>query len=218
MNRIKIIIVDDHNLFRLGIRTAIETHHPDIHIVGEAGTGADFFTLLKNVTADIVLLDIMLPDASGIEIARQLKAQYPELKILVISSETHTKTIEDMLNIGIEGFISKLNSDPNQLAEAIRAIARGFEYFGKDIADIIKRIYIAKKKTKEVTSEFSDSERSVITYCFEGLSAKMIADRLCISPRTVHWHKANIFHKLGINSTLEMVQFAVNNGIIKIGG
>jgi len=213
---INVILVDDHELFRLGVRTAIESRHPDIAIVGEAKSGAEFFSVLETVAAvDIVLLDIMLPDTNGIEIARHLKAEHPALKILAVSAENSSSTIEEMLNIGVEGFISKLNSNPDTLAEAIRSIMEGLEYFGKDISDIISRVYVATKKTTEISSEFSEQEKRVIECCHEGLSAKLIADRLGISIRTVDWHKSNIFRKLGINSTLEMVQFAVKNKIIR---
>ena len=217
MSIVKVIIVDDHELFRLGLKTAIESRHPDICIVGEAGLGADFFALLKNnVVADVILLDIMLPDMNGFQIARRLKTEYPNLKILIISAENTSSVIQEMLDIGVEGFISKFNSSPDMLVEAIRSIMQGFEYFGRDISDIINRIYIAKKKTTQVSAEFSEQEKHIIEYSQQGLSAKMIADRLNISTRTVDWHKSNIFRKLGINSSLEMVRFAVQNGIIRV--
>ena len=215
MKKINVIIVDDHELFRLGVRMAIESYHPDIVIVGEAKSGADFYRLLETTVADIVLLDIMLPDTSGIEIARRLKTERPDMKILAISAENSTSVVEEMLQIGIEGFISKLNSHPDILAEAIRSIMQGFEYFGKDISDVISRIYVAKKRTTEVSGEFSEQERRIIEYCHEGLPAKLIADRLGITTRTVDWHKSNIFRKLNINSTLEMVRFGLKNGIIR---
>jgi DNA-binding NarL/FixJ family response regulator len=211
---IKVIIVEDHELFRLGVRTAIELRHPDIAIVGEARLGHEFFSLLKTTSADVALLDIALPDMSGTEIARRLKSEYPQMKILAVSAEHTASNVEEMLNIGIEGFISKLNSNPDILAEAIRSIMQGIDYFGKDIAEIISRIYIAKKRTMQITPEFTEQEKHIIEYCQAGLSGKIIADRLNISLRTVDWHKSNIFRKLGINSTLEMVQFAIKNGIV----
>jgi two-component system response regulator NreC len=119
-----------------------------------------------------------------------------------------------MVNVGVEGFISKINSNPDVIAEAIRSIMQGFEYFGKDISDIIQRVYITQKKTTQITSEFSEQEKHIIECCLEGLPSKLIADRLKISVHTVNWHKSNIFRKLGINGTLELVRFAVKNGIV----
>ena len=215
MNKINVILVDDHELFRLGVRTAIESRHPDIVIVGEAKSGTEFYRLLETTTADIVLLDIILPDTSGIEIARRLKTERPALKILAISAENSASVVEEMLQIGIEGFISKINSNPDTLAEAIRSVMHGFEYFGKDISNVISRIYVVKKKTTEVSNDFSDQEKRIIECCHEGLPAKLIAIRLGITTRTVDWHKSNIFRKLNINNTLEMVRFALQNGIIR---
>jgi len=197
---------------------AIEINHPDIVVVGEAKLGADFFRLVETAeAADVVLLDIALPDISGIEIARRLKSERSAMKILAISAENTAETVEEMLNIGIEGFVSKLHCNADIIVEAIRTVMQGLDYFGKDISDIISRIYIAKKKTTQVTSEFSEQEQRIIECCHEGLPAKLIADRLGVSPRTVDWHKSNIFRKLGINSTLEMMQFALKNKIIRAG-
>ena len=211
---IRAIIVDDHELFRIGVRTAIELCHLDISIAGEVESGKDLFNLLKTTAADIVLLDIALPDMSGIEIARRLKKEYPQIKILAVSALNATQIIEDMIAVGVEGFISKINSAPDALVEAIHTVMQGRNYFGKDIAEIISRIYVAHKKTTKITTEFTEQEKLVIECCQKGLSSKLIADRLFISPRTVDWHKSNIFRKLGIKSTLEMVKFAVDNGII----
>jgi len=210
------ILVDDHELFRLGVKTAIESQHPDICIAGEAATGEELFRLLVATTADIVLLDIILPDMSGIEVARRLKKERPALKILAISSENTAAVTQALLDLGIDGFISKRTGGVDMLADAIRSIMSGFEYFGKDISDIIYRIYVSKKKTAEATAEFTEQEKKIIELCREGLQSKQIADRLCVSPRTVDNHKNNIFRKLGINSTVEMVQYALKNGIIRI--
>jgi len=217
MDKIKLIIVDDHDLYRYGIKMSIQFNHSDIVVVGEAKYGADFFRLLETpdcASADIVLLDIELPDMSGIEIARQLKSQDSSKKILIISAKNTTENVQEMLEIGIEGFVSKVNCNDKIIIEAIRTIMQGFEYFGSDVSEIIRRIYVSKKKTVQVTSEFTEQEKRILEYCHERLSAKHIADLMCISVRTVDWHKSNIFRKLGINNTYEMVQYAVRNGII----
>jgi len=213
---INAILVDDHELFRLGLKTAIAHNHPDICIVGEAETGEELFSILETTKADILLLDINLPEISGIEIARRLKKEKPEIKILVISSENTIIVTQALLQIGINGFISKRMGSVDVLANAIRSVMSGFDYFGKDISDIIYRIYVSKKNTTEVTVEFTEQEKNIIELCREGLPSKLIADRLSISSRTVENHKNNIFRKLGINSTIEMIQYAMKNGIIKV--
>ena len=212
---IRAILVDDHELYRLGVTASI-ADLPDICIVGEAETGEEFFNLLATTPADIVLLDVMLPDISGVEIARRLKREHPAMKILAVSSENTAAVTQALLDVGIDGFISKRAGGTKVLASAIRSIMDGIEYYGKDIADIIYRIYVAKKRTAEVTSEFTEQEKNIINLCREGLLSKEIGIRLGISPRTVETHKTNIFKKLGINSTVEMLQYALKNGIIKV--
>ena len=213
---ISVIIVDDHELFRLGIKTAIENRHPDLNIVGEAGTGAELFALLETTAANIVMLDIILPDMSGVEIARRLKAERPELKILAVSAENSSPVVQEMLEIGIEGFISKRHGGLETFAEAVHSIMQGGDYFGKDISEIIYRIYVSKKKTTEVSNEFTPQEKRIIELCREGLPGKLVADRLNISLSTVNNHKNHIFRKLGITNTMEMVQYAMKYGIIQI--
>ncbi len=210
---IETIITDDHALFRMGIRAALNSTG-DIHIAGEAASGEELFALLETVTPDVILLDILLPDTSGVDIARRLKAERPEIKILAVSAENGDQTVRSMVEIGIEGFISKAHGGPEEIARAIRAVASGEEYFGGDISGIIYKIYVAKKDSGDATPEFTEQERRIIEMSREGLPGKLIADRLCISPRTVDNHKRAIFRKLGINSTLEMVDYALRNGII----
>ena len=213
---INAILVDDHALFRLGVKSAIMSSHADICIVGEADSGAALFRLLETTVPDIILLDILLPDMTGIDIARRLKKERPEIHILAISAENTTDVVQAMLDIGIDGFISKRQGGADEIAQAIRTIMSGFEYFGNDISTIIYKIYVSKKRSAKVTTEFTAREREIIELCRDGLLSKQIADRLCISPRTVDNHKNNIFRKLGINSTLEMVQYALKHGIIRM--
>ena len=210
------ILVEDHEIYRLGLKNAFEKNYPDIEIVAEAETGTEFFSLLKVKTADIVLLDIILPDMTGVEIARRLKKEKPDMKILVISTENTEENVKELVDMGIDGFVSKREGGVKALVEAIRSIMSGLEYFGKDIADIIYKIYVSKKKTTEVTVEFSDIEKRIIELCREGLQSKQVADRLELSPRTIENHKSRIFRKLGINNTIEMVQYALKKGIIQV--
>lgn len=213
---IKLIIVEDHALFRLGLKAALASKKSEISIIGEAEDGKSLFALLKTGRPDIILLDIILPDISGVEIARRLRKDYPEIKILVLSSENSASTVQTLIDIGIDGFISKRQSASDELVEAIESVMNGFEYFGKDIAAIIYNVYVSKKRTEKALSPFTDREKEIIALCKEGLLCKEIADRLCISPRTVDAHKNNIFKKLGINSALELTLYALKHDIISL--
>jgi DNA-binding NarL/FixJ family response regulator len=213
---IKIFIVEDQEMFREALRLAIETGNDDLSVVGEAETGAEFFARIGGAQPDIVLLDIALPDMNGIDIARRLKNERPEIKILVISAENSNSTIKSMVGIDVDGFIGKRYGGFDGCVKAIRTVALGEKYYGKDISEIMYRIYVAKKQTTQITSEYTAQERRIIELSRDGLIAKEIATRLNISVKTVYNHKNNIFLKLGINNTLEMVKFAIEKGIIKM--
>ena len=213
---INIIIVDDHRLFRMGLRNTFKLSCSDINVIAEADSGEALFALPELATAHLVLLDINLPGMGGAAIAGRLRCDYPGLKILAISAENDSSTIQTMLEAGIDGFISKQKGDAEELAEAIRSVVNGEEYFGRDIASIIYDVYVAKKKTSSITSDFTDREREIMLLCREGLMCKEIADRLGISIHTINTHKRNIFQRLGINNTMEMVQYAMKKGIIRI--
>ena len=121
-----------------------------------------------------------------------------------------------MLDAGVDGFISKQQGDTNELAKAIRLVMSGSEYYGCDISSLVYEVFVAKKKSTTATDEFTPREKEVISLCRDGLSCKEIAMRLGISTSTVNTYKERIFSKLGINSTMEMVQYALKNGIIRV--
>ena len=211
-----VIIVDDHALFRMTLRMSF-SGYPDICVSGEAGTGEELFALLGAATpCDLVLLDIVLTGMGGVEIARRLRRDYPAIKILAISAENTSDTIQTLLETGIDGFISKQSGAVDEIVRAIRSITGGDEYYGSDIATIMYKIYVSKKHAPATTlPEFTAREKEIIELCRDGLIAKEIANRLNISVNTVRNHKTNIFHKLGLDSTMEMVQYALKHKIIR---
>lgn len=207
-----IFIVDDHPLFRMGIRLAL-TGKLDMKISGEAGSGKELFAALENHTPDIILLDIILPDISGLEIAKRIKEEYPEIKILMLSAEKPEVVIEEILKTGVEGYISK-STNTQEIKDAIYSVMNGLEYFGRDISKVIYDVVVTKKKQKENMPHFTVRELEIIRLCSEGLLSKEIADRLQISYRTVENHKNNIFKKLGINNSVELVKYAIQQGLL----
>ncbi|MDD2595816.1 MAG: response regulator transcription factor [Bacteroidales bacterium] len=210
---IKVILVDDHALMRIGIRTSLINFSSDIQVIAEAESAEELFEELKTMTPDIILLDIILPGISGIEIAQRLRDEYGEIKILMLSAATSEKDIFDLLHIGIDGFVSK-QMPVEELAKAIHAVYEGETYYGKDIANIIRDIHNACPPSQNIN--FTERELEVIKLCCDGLLCKEIADKLFVSVRTVEVHKANIFKKLGINNSVELVRYALHNGIIKL--
>lgn len=210
---IKVIILDDHLLFRIGLRSLLDNSNGRVKVVMEAASGEEFFSNIESCQADVLLLDISLDGISGVEVAKRLREQKTTLKILVLSAESRQETVSKLMETGIEGFISK-NSSKEELLTAIEYVADGAEYFGRDVARIIHCVRIAKQNVKD--TNFTPRELEMVTLCSKGLTAREIAQHLNISLKTVMAHKYNIFKKLGINNSVELVKFAVKNGIIEL--
>ena len=194
-----------------------------MQILGEAANAQELFQLLgKEKLPDIILLDIILPGQTGIDIARILKTSYPQIKILILSSETSEELIMKLSEIGINGFISK-SSPREELLDAINSVMQNIPYFGKDIARILYDLCISKKglpfrknKGLKIDLDFTDKELDIIRLSGEGLPTKEIASMLQISARTVESHRRNIFKKLNINSNLELLRYSIKNGLISL--
>ena len=212
MSTIKILIVEDHVLTRMGTKAALNSSSKNCQIVVEAGSvkeAKDFLKSLPNI--DLILLDLILPDGNGIDVVQFLRSRNMDNKVLIISADTDKNNILQLIQLGINGFISKF-ADITTLEYAIESIISGNDYFGKDISEIIHAVTIAKSPEEDL---FTARELEIIRLCAQGLSVKMIADELNISARTVENHKNNIFKKMGFNSTGELIYFAFEKGIVQ---
>ncbi len=214
---IKLIIVDDHALYRLGERTVITEKLPNVTILKECSSGIEFFEYLKDgEQPDLILLDIVMPGMTGIEVARKLRKTHPNIKIMMLSSEVEPEIIYEILEIGVEGYLSKL-AVKEDLATAIQNVMIGNHFYGQDISVIIYDAYIAKQNNPNKPHEkvaFTEREMEIIELLCEGMIVKEIAQKLNISKRTVDNHKAKIMSKLGFHSTVELVKYAIKEGII----
>lgn len=211
MQPVDLILVEDHPLFLMGVKAAL-SNHSHMRVVGETDSSNGLEGLLRAHHVQLILLDIKLPKTSGIEIARWVRADYPNVKILVLSSETSESTILELVEIGVNGFISKQEPMP-ELIRAIESVMSGYNYYGKDIAKIIHDVSIARNQPD---AQFTKRELEIIALSAEMSTASEIADKLSLSPRTVESHKYTIFQKLGINSTVELIKYAVQKGIINL--
>lgn len=213
----RVALVDDHALFRLGIKTALSMGHEHHEVVIEAGTGAELFERLEKTVPDLLLLDLILPDMDGRKIAQRMRTEYPGVKILILSSESSMDTIAELVDIGIDGFIAK-DGAQRDLPDAIRTIMDGEQFFGSKISAILHDMMYGsgKSQTQEVREQFSTRELQVLELCCEGKPTKIISEEMGISPRTVETHKAHIFTKLGINNVVELVRYAVQHGLIAL--
>lgn len=216
---IAIAIVDDHQLFRLGIKQMLAARSELFQLAFEASNSHEFFEgmrQLEGTPPDVVLLDLRLAEGdseSGLDLARWLRINSPSTKVLVLSGESDCTLIGQLMVVGISGFVSK-SSSFDELALAIELVAGGGEYFGRDIARIIRDIHLSRIPVSQ--GDFTQREAEIISMAVDGLSSKQIAERLNISIHTVNTHKNHIFKKMGINSSIEMVNFALRHKIIDL--
>ena len=208
---IHILLVDDHPLMLMGIGAMLDGQ-PGISVVGTAGNGIEALEKAAALKPDVMMLDIMMPGMNGIELARRMRAEMPDTALLVLSSDTSIATLETLLSIGIDGFLPKTSGEEAML-DAIRSVAAGYEYFGTDIARLIERISLAKKASDSL---FTPRELDVIRLSCQGLQYKEIAGELGIKYLTVVTIKNNIFRKLGINNTVELVLYAIKKELISL--
>ncbi len=214
-----VIIADDHTIVRDGVK-ALLSEQEDIVIIGEASNGSELFRLLSLTTADIILLDISMPDLSGIEICERLRTEYPQIKVLFLSMYTTEEYIFNAIKAGAHGYLPKNISQP-ELLEAIRSISQGREYFNETISNIILKSYINKAKNAETENDIrehslSKRELEVLRLFAEGFSNSEIGTRLFISPRTVESHKNHIMQKINLKSPVDLIKFAIKNHIVEI--
>jgi DNA-binding NarL/FixJ family response regulator len=219
MEKIKIFLVDDHQLVRDGIKALLSGIN-DIIITGEASSGNELLEKIEGSMPDMLLMDISLPDISGIELTRQFNIKYPRIKVLILSMYTNEDFIFNALKAGARGYLPK-NTSRQELLDAIYAVNLGQEYFGASISKIILKSYVrhaSERSTpvQDLQDLLSAREIEILKLYAEGCNNKEISGKLDISIRTVESHKNHIVKKLGLKSTVDMVKFAIKNNIIKI--
>jgi DNA-binding NarL/FixJ family response regulator len=219
MKKIKIILVDDHQLVRDGIK-ALLTGIQDITVVGEASGAEELFSKLEIMTPDLVIMDISLPGISGIEITRKLCSEKPGIHVLILSMYTIEEFIFKSLNAGARGYLPK-NTSREELLQAIHAIHNGEEFFSESIAKVMLKSFVKRatnedKESEKTAAALTGREIEILKLYVEGLINKEISDKLDISIRTVETHKNHIMRKLGLKSTVELVKYAIRNRIAEI--
>ena len=204
-------ILDDHELIRIGVSSVL---HDTTHVVSiSAASAEDLFAALESGTScDLLLLDILMPGANGFEVAKRMRTEYPDIKIIVLSVDTKEYVITRLMQIGIDGFISK-NGPLEEVKLAIDSVAEGVPFYGRDLAVLVRDIVDAQPN-KRSSALLTKRELEIIEACCAGLLGKEISEKFHISLRAVNSHKTNIFNKLGISSSVEMVRFALEHGII----
>lgn len=209
---LSILVVDDHPLFRQGVRFFLESL-PGIALVKEAGNGIEALQVLTEETIHLVLLDLQMPVMDGVELTQQIKARFPEVKILVLTSFAGRDKVYPSLQAGADGYLLK-DASPDQLSAAIQAVITGGHYFEPQVTSELLNLLNREETEKRnlPTAELSQRELEVLSLITEGLGNKEIAAQLFISEKTVKTHVANILEKLQVKSRTQAALYATRMG------
>jgi DNA-binding NarL/FixJ family response regulator len=204
----RIFLVDDHKIVRDGIR-ALLIGSLSFKVAATANNAIEFFSQLDEIKPDICVLDIQLPGASGIEVAEILKRDHPKIKILILTALKENAPVKQCRDLGVEGMISK-DSGKETYLEALEALKAGRTFYAGQFTELLLK---AAQGKSDKLALLSDREVDFVKAFAKGLSHKEIADDLHISPRTVEVHKKNCMDKLGCNNDVDLIKFAIREGL-----
>lgn len=215
--RIRVVIADDHHLVRAGIISLLASQ-ADIEIVGEAANGKEAVDQTKSVSPDIVLMDITMPIMDGIKAAQEIFQISPSTKVLILTQYEQEEYISRVMHSGVSGYILK-TSLVDDLITAIRIVYEGKRFITPAVSDKMRDSYFKNgngSRSQENPRRLTNRERETLQHVAGGLSNVQIADKLCISVRTVEFHRTNIMEKLGIHETASLVKYAIQNRLIEL--
>jgi DNA-binding NarL/FixJ family response regulator len=213
---IRIIIADDHQIVRQGLRTLLEKE-PDLEVVAEAEDGRRTLALVREYIPHVVVLDVEMPDLNGIEAARQILAEFPQVKVIALSMYSDRRFVVNMLKAGANGYLLK-DCAFEELSQAIRLAMSNRIYLSPGVADVVIRDYVnyPTAASQSVFAVLTAREREVLQLLSEGKRTSQIAELLHISVKTVETHRQQIMHKLGIKSVAELTKYAIREGLTSL--
>lgn len=213
---IKILLADDHKIMREGIKSLLEKYS-DLQIVGEAENGLDIVKLAKEHIPDVIVMDISMPNLSGIEASRQIIGENPGIKIIILTMHTDRRFIAEVIKAGCMGYLIK-DCAFDELVNAIHSVIDGKMYISHSLSGIMVKEYIDRIYSEEVDvlSRLTEKEKVVLKQIAEGKNVKEIAAEHGLSIKTVETHRNNIMKKLDLSSVTELVKFAIKEGIIDL--
>jgi DNA-binding NarL/FixJ family response regulator len=211
----RIVIAEDHRILREGLRALI-CSNPDFDIVGEAEDGRDAIRCVEKLVPDLILLDLSMPRMNGMEAIKEIKKQYPETRILVLTVHRTEEYILATLRAGANGYVLK-DATHAELMMAIKSVLTGKTYLSPGVSEKVIEGYLEGRKTLRSSTPWdtlTQREREVLKLIAEGYKNKEIADYLYISVKTVEKHRANLMKKLDLHNTSSLTAFAIEKGLV----
>ncbi|MCX6067740.1 MAG: response regulator transcription factor [Chloroflexi bacterium] len=223
MSPIRLMLVDDHQVVRTGLKSFLETQ-PDLQVVDEANNGREAIEHALGSRPDIILMDITMPEMDGLEATRELKKLWPEAVVLALTVHEDKVYFMEMLAAGAAGYLTK-QAASDELVQAIHTVAQGHVYLQPALARWLIEDYqrLAAEKTSPAGEEsavgldaLSEREREVLELVAQGLNNDEIGERLQLSPKTIARHRERIMNRLNLHSRTELVKFAIKTGLVKL--
>lgn len=213
---IRVILADDHKIVRDGLRTLLQKY-PDIEVIGEAEDGRATVELTKQLSPDVVIMDIAMPDMNGIEATRRITEEKPAVRVVALSMHSDKRFVSEMLKAGASAYLLK-HSAFEELVTAIMTVRENRMYLSPAVTGVVVDSYIKQSGTpeKSVFSVLSDREREVLQLLAEGKNTKEIASSLNLSGKTVEAHRMNIMSKLNMHSIAELTKYAIREGLTSL--
>ncbi len=219
MEKIKVLLVDDHLIVRDGIKRILKDES-DIELIGSVSSGKEALDFVKCTPPDVVIADLSMPNMSGIELTERLKGLYPSINVLILSMFNNEEYIVSAIQAGAKGYLPKQDSTTEILLEAIRTIASGDEFYSPSISKIVIKSFVNSVKNTSVSDiakkqQLTSREKEILKLYVEGFTNNEIAEKLNLSVFTIKTHKNNIMQKYNFKSTVEMIKFALRNNIVE---
>jgi DNA-binding NarL/FixJ family response regulator len=211
----KVVIVEDHKLFREGLKSLL-SEKDDLVVVGEAGDGIEAIRAVKKCRPDLLLLDLSMPKMNGISVMKEIKSQFPEIKIMALTIHESDQYVLEAFEAGADGYCLK-DAGRNELMVAVDSVVQGKRYISPSISDNVLEGYMSgrkKLKSKTTWDTITQREREVLKLLGEGYQNKEISDMLHISVKTVEKHRANIMNKLDLHNAAALTAFAIEHGLV----
>ncbi len=211
-----LLLADDHQIVREALRLLLETQ-PDFNVIAETGDGLDALHLIEKHKPDLLILDMMMPGLTGLEVARRTKSISPATRVIVLSMHDAESYVVEALAAGVAGYVLKKSSS-SDLIHAIREALTGNLYLSPSLNERALQAYIQRAQDSRAEDPYdtlTQREREIFQLAAEGLSNPHIAERLTLSARTVEMHRGNLMKKLGLKSQTELVKYAVKRGVVE---